>query len=68
MLARFRLVSLKRLAVACLLAASLMAVGSAPAEPKEDCSWGASSVVVEQVNGQYVESEPVTTGCIPTAP
>lgn len=60
--------SLKRLAVACLLAASLMAVGSAPAEPKEDCNWGASSVIVEQVNGQYVQSEPVTTGCIPTAP
>ncbi|MGH3080723.1 MAG: hypothetical protein ACRDNH_06245 [Gaiellaceae bacterium] len=60
--------SLKRLAVACLLAASLMAVGSAPAEPKEDCSGGASSVIVEHVNGQYVESGPVTTGCIPTAP
>jgi hypothetical protein len=45
-----------------------MAVGSAPAEPKEECSWGASSVIVEQVNGQYVQSEPVTTGCIPTAP
>jgi hypothetical protein len=45
-----------------------MAVGSAPAEPDEACTWGASSVTVEQVNDQYVESEPVTTGCIPTAP
>jgi hypothetical protein len=62
-------VSLKRVAVACLLAASLMAVGSAPAEPKDDdCTWGASSVIVEQVNGHYVQSEPVITGCIPTAP
>jgi hypothetical protein len=61
-------VSLKRLAVAGLVAASLMAVGSAPAEPTEDCNWGASSVIVEQVNGQYVQSEPVTTGCIPHAP
>jgi hypothetical protein len=61
-------VSLKRLAVACLLAASLMAVGSAPAEPRDDCTWGASSVTVEQVAGQYVPTEPVTTGCIPTAP
>lgn len=59
---------MKRLAVACLLAASLMAVGSAPAEPREDCNWGASSVVVQQVAGQYVPSEPVTTGCIPSAP
>jgi hypothetical protein len=59
--------SLKRLAVACLVTASLMAVGPAPAEPKEDCKWGASSVIVEQVNGQYVQSEPVTTGCIPIA-
>jgi hypothetical protein len=58
-------VSLKRLAVVCLLAAPLITVGSAPAEPKEDCNWGASSVIAEQVNGQYVQSEPVTTGCIP---
>ncbi len=27
--------------------------------------WGASSVIVEQVNGQYVQSEPVRTGCVP---
>jgi hypothetical protein len=62
--------SLRRLAVAfaALLAVPLMAVGSAPAEPKEDCTWGASSVIIEQVNGEYVPSEPVTTGCIPTAP
>jgi hypothetical protein len=60
-------VSLKRLAVACLLAASLMAVGSAPAEPNEEaCTWGASSVMIEEVDGQYVQSGPVTTGCIPT--
>jgi hypothetical protein len=63
-------VSLKRLAVACLLAASLMAVGSAPAESEQNdnCTSGASSVIVEQVDGQYVESGPVITGCIPTAP
>jgi hypothetical protein len=59
-------VSPKRLAVACLLAASLMAVGSAPAEPKHACTWGASSVIAEEVGDQYVQSEPVTTGCIPT--
>jgi hypothetical protein len=44
-----------------------MAVGSAPAEPNEACTWGASSVTFEQVDGQYVQTEPVTTGCIPTA-
>jgi hypothetical protein len=60
-------VSLKRLAVACLLAASLMAVGPAPAEPNEACTWGASSVTAELVDGQYVQTEPVTSGCIPTA-
>jgi hypothetical protein len=63
--------SLRRLAVAftaSVFAASLLAVGSAPAEPKADCNWGASSVMVEQVNGQYVQSGPVTTGCIPTVP
>jgi hypothetical protein len=63
--------SIKSLPVAfaaCLLAASLMAVGPASAELKEPCTWGASSVMVEQVNGQYVESEPVTTGCMPTTP
>lgn len=63
--------SLRRLAVACagsLLAAFLLAVGSAPAKLKEDCNWGASSVTVELVNGQYVQSGPITTGCIPTAP
>lgn len=59
--------SLKRLAVACLVAALLMAVGSAPAEPNEACTGGASSVIVEEVDGQYVQSGPVTTGCIPPA-
>jgi hypothetical protein len=63
--------SRKRFAVAfaaCLLASSLTVVGSAPAEPKEDCTWGASSVSVEQANGQHVQSGPFTTGCIPTSP
>jgi hypothetical protein len=42
-----------------------MAAGAAPAKQADACTWGASSVVVEEVNGQLVESEPVTTGCIP---
>jgi hypothetical protein len=53
------------LAPACLLVVLTLAAGSAPAKRADACDWGASSVVAEQVNGQYVESEPVTTGCIP---
>jgi hypothetical protein len=53
------------LALACLFVVLTVAAGSAPAKRADACTWGASSVVVEQVNGQYVESAPVTTGCIP---
>jgi hypothetical protein len=63
-------VSLRRLAVACagsLLAAFLLALGSAPAKAQQDCTWGASSVSVELVDGQYVQTGPTTTGCIPPA-
>ncbi len=50
---------------ACLLVVLTMAAGAAPAKQADTCTWGASSVVVEQVEGKLVESEPVTTGCIP---
>jgi hypothetical protein len=50
---------------ACLLVVLTVAASAAPAKQADDCTWGASSVVVEQVNGQYVQSEPATTGCIP---
>jgi hypothetical protein len=50
---------------ACLLLVMTMAAGAAPAKQADACTWGASSVVVEEVNGQLVQSEPVTTGCIP---
>jgi hypothetical protein len=53
------------LVFACLLVVLTVAAGAAPAKQGDACTWGASSMVVEQVNGQYVESEPVTTGCIP---
>jgi hypothetical protein len=55
------------LVLACLLLVLTVAAGAAPAPAKraDACTWGASSVVVEQVNGQYVQSEPETTGCIP---
>jgi hypothetical protein len=50
---------------ACLLIVLTMAAAAAPAKRADACTWGASSVIVEQVNGQYVESDPNTTGCIP---
>jgi hypothetical protein len=57
---RFLLVS-----VACVCLAVLLAAGSAPAQRSDDCTWGASSVVVQEVNGTLVQSDPVTTGCAP---
>ena len=53
------------LVFACLLIVLTIAAGAAPAKQADACNWGASSVVVEQVDGQLVQSEPVTTGCIP---
>ncbi len=50
---------------ACLLVVLTVAAGAAPAKRSDACTWGASSVVVQQVNGKLVQSEPVTTGCIP---
>ena len=50
---------------ACLLVVLIVAASAAPAKRGDTCTWGASSVVVEQVNGQLVQSEPFTTGCIP---
>jgi hypothetical protein len=51
--------------LACLFVVLTIAAGSAPAKRADACTWGASSVVVEQVNGQYVQSAPETTGCMP---
>jgi hypothetical protein len=50
---------------ACLLVVLTMAASAAPAKRSDACTWGASSVVVEEVNGQLVQSGPSTTGCIP---
>jgi hypothetical protein len=51
--------------VACACFLLLLTAAAAPAKRSDDCTWGASSVIVEEVNGQLVQSEPVTTGCIP---
>jgi hypothetical protein len=51
---------------ACLLVVATVATAAAsPTKRAEDCTWGASSVIVEEVNGQLVQSEPQTSGCIP---
>jgi hypothetical protein len=60
-----RHVLLLLVAGACLALLLTGAAAPAPAARSEDCTWGASSVVVEDVNGQLVQSEPATTGCIP---
>jgi len=51
------------LACACLVV--LLTAAAAPAKRADDCTWGASSVLVQEVDGQLVQSEPATTGCIP---
>lgn len=49
----------------CLVLAATVSAAAAPAKQADDCNWGASSVLVDEVNGQLVQSEPQTTGCIP---
>ena len=53
------------LLLVCACALLLLTAAAAPAKRADDCTWGASSVVVEDVNGQLVQSEPATSGCIP---
>jgi hypothetical protein len=49
----------------------IFAVSASAAPPSvrrgEACSWGASSIQAEVVNGKIVVSGPDTTGCIPDA-
>jgi hypothetical protein len=53
------------LLLACFCLVLLLTAAAAPAKRTDDCTWGASSVVVQEVNGQLVQSEPATSGCIP---
>jgi hypothetical protein len=53
---------------ACACLVLLLTAGAAPAQRAanaDDCAWGASSVVVEEIDGKLVQSEPATSGCIP---
>ena len=61
----------RRRLVRCACAAgavALLTVGGASAERdrKSDagCTWGASSVIATTVNGQLVQSQPATSGCV----
>jgi len=49
--------------VAVLTLSAATAMGAEP-EPTT-CTWGASSVSAEIVDGRVVTSEPATSGCIP---
>jgi hypothetical protein len=53
------------LVLLCLVLVASVSAAAAPGNKADDCTWGASSAVVEVVNGQEVQSEPSTTGCIP---
>ena len=53
------------LLLVCSALVLLVTAAAAPAKRADDCTWGASSVMVEEVNGQLVQSEPATSGCIP---
>jgi hypothetical protein len=51
---------------ACACLVLLLTAAAAPAKRAvDDCTWGASSVMVQEVNGRLVQSEPETSGCIP---
>ena len=53
------------LVLLCLVLVATVSAAAAPSKKADDCTWGASSVFVEEVNGQQVQSEPTATGCIP---
>jgi hypothetical protein len=49
-----------------VLAGAGSAGGAAKVPPaKRSCSWGASSVTAQRVDGQWVVGTPTTTGCVP---
>jgi hypothetical protein len=56
---------------ACLLFAlvGVLTLSSAQAtgaqRQRTDCTWGASSIRAEVVDGAFVVSQPATSGCIP---
>jgi hypothetical protein len=53
------------LIVLCLVLILTVGAAAVPAQRADACDWGASSMRAEVVEGQVVESEPATSGCIP---
>jgi hypothetical protein len=56
------------LLLACAALVLTVAASAAPGPSKRSqdaCTWGASSVVAEVVDGKLVQSAPSQTGCIP---
>ena len=43
-----------------------VASASEPRPGPDACTWGASSLTAELVNGVWVQSQPEVTGCAPT--
>jgi hypothetical protein len=61
---------MKRLGAAAGMIIVLAGAGSAGGAakvppPKRSCSWGASSVTAQRVDGRWVVGTPTTTGCTP---
>jgi hypothetical protein len=56
---------LRRASLFALAGALVCGVASARGASHDDgsCTWGASSVTAQYVDGKLVESTPVTTGC-----
>ena len=61
---------MKHLGAAAGIVAVLVGAGSAGGAAKtppskQSCSWGASSVTAQRVDGRWVVGTPTTTGCVP---
>lgn len=61
---RLRLIACLVVALVALLALSAATATGARRE-QGGCTWGASSVQAEVVDGAVVTSQPATSGCIP---
>ena len=55
------------LSFCCFVALVVPIAGAGAKQPPraDDCTWGASTVTAEVVDGRWVESTPATSGCIP---
>jgi len=61
---RLRVIACLFVALAAVLTLSAATATGAKSEPTT-CTWGASSIRAEVVDGNVVTSQPATSGCIP---